>query len=477
MSLTGIIILLVYMVILIYIGYWFSHRQESISDFFVAGRTIPSWAALSAIVATETSAVTFIGAPAQLFAGREDFSFLQIVIGYIIARFILAFFFLPRFFEHEIVTIYQYLGRRFGLPVQKVAGMFFFLTRALAAGVRHFAAAVVIQAMTGLSVFSAIVLTGVISVIYAALGGISAVIWTEVIQFVVMLIGAVVAFFFLLYSIDGGMAEVLSVGAEQGRLVMMHWDWSGNGIWIGILGGFALNLATHGADQDLVQRLLSCKGLRSAQAAIIASGFVVFLQFGFLLFIGLMLFVYYGGLPEEVERANEILPYFAVNDMSPALGALLLAAILSAAMSSTASALNSLSSTSVNDFVMPRLKQELSPRKWVNISRGFTLFWMAVLIVIALISSTLRENILDLALSIPSYAYGSLLAAFLLGIFTRLNDQRAIISGMLVGVLAVTVLALQGVTWTWYVPVGAASSMLMAYIINFVLPESPSTSS
>lgn len=432
---------------------------------------MPVWAALAAIVATETSAVTFIGAPGMLFAENGNFWFLQFALGYIVARFILAMFFLPRFFEKELVTIYQFLGRRFGSTVQKAGGGFFFVTRAMAAGVRHFAAAAVIDAMTGVGVAWAIVLTGVVSVIYTALGGLAAVIWTEVIQFGVMLLGVVIVFIYLCVEVDGGLGAIWAVGMEEGKLALFQWDLTGRGFWAGLLGGFCLNLATHGADQDLMQRLLSCRGLNSARWAIVLSGFVVFVQFAFLMFVGLMLYVFYGGLPEGVARADYVLPHFAVHDMPPVAGALLLAAILSAALSSTASALNSLSSTSVTDFAFPRFGATLSPEQWVTVSRGFTLAWMAVLIVIALLASTFDENILELALSVPSYTYGSLLAAFLLGIFTPIRNQIAVVIGMFVGVLAVIVISRLGLHWTWYVPVGAASSMVAAFVLAAMMPR------
>lgn len=476
MTFTGYAILLVYLAILIAVGVWCARRQTSIQDFFVAGRDMPWWAALAAIVATETSAVTFIGAPAMSFVEGGDFSFLQIVLGYIVSRFVLSFYFLPRFFEHEIVTIYQFLGRRYGSQVQKTSGIFFFITRAMAAGVRHFAAAVVIQAMTGWDVITAIAVTGAIALAYSIMGGLAAVIWTEVIQFVVMMLGGFFVFFYILASVDGGMAAIMQAGAEQGKLAMFHFDFTGKGFFLGLLGGFCLNLASHGADQDLVQRLLSCRSLKSAQGALIASGFVVFLLFGFLLFIGVMLDVFYqSALPEGVNRANEILPFFAVNEMAPAAGAFVLAAILSAAMSSTASALNSLSSTSVTDFVLPAAKQELSQDTLVKISRGFTLFWMVVLIAIAIISSMLQENILDLALSVPSFTFGSLLGAFVLGIFTSLKSQKALIAGMIAGVFAVIPLAAFDFYWTLFVPAGAGTTMLVAYLLDSILPERQET--
>lgn len=469
------IILFLYLAVLIAVGVWCSRRQSSIQDFFVAGRNMPAWAALAAIVATETSAVTFIGAPAQSFVDGGDFWFLQVVMGYILSRFVLSYYFLPKFFEHEIVTIYQFLGRRFGQEVQKTSGIFFFITRAMAAGVRHFAAAVVIQAMTGWDVVTAIIVTGIIAVLYSVMGGLAAVIWTEVIQFAVMMLGGIFVFFYLMNVVPGGLPTIIEYGASANKFDVFHWTFSGKGFLLGLAGGFCLNLASHGADQDLVQRLLSCRSLRSAQWSLILSGGVVFLLFGFLLFVGVMLSRFYeGALPDGVDKANEILPFFAMNEMPPAAGALVLAAILSAAMSSTASALNSLSSTTISDFVLPSLKKELCENcssLLVLLSRTFTVLWMFVLVGIALVSSMMQENILDLALSIPSYTFGSLLAAFVLGIFTPLRNQRAVTIGMVVGVFAVVAVMLLGFHWTAWVPSGAITSIIVALILDALLPK------
>ncbi len=468
MDIIGYIVIALYLLVLIAIGWFCSRKQDSLTDFFLAGRNIPAWAALAAVVATETSAITFIGAPAISFAEGGDLSFLQVVLGYVFARFVLAFVFLPKFFQHEIVTIYQYLGSEFGRRAQRTAGYFFFVTRALAAGVRHYAAALVVSAITDFDLTLAIVITGGFSLVYAWLGGISAVIWTEVFQLIIMLLGAVLALFYLLDVIPGGWQEVVQTGSEAGKFAFFHLDWGTESPYYfiaGMLGGFCLNLASHGADQDLVQRLLSCKGLRSAQSAMILSGFVVFLQFAFFLVIGIMLYAYYGSLPEGLEKNDQILPFFVMENMPSAAAAVVIAAILSAALSSTASALNSLSSTAVTDFIVAVNQEPPSQSTLVNASRWFTIFWTVVLIIIAILAQN-SESILDTGLSIPSYTYGSLLGAFLLGIFTPLRNAPALIIAMIAGVVLVLGLSFNGVHWNWYVPAGAATTLTVAFLFN-----------
>ncbi|NPU97949.1 MAG: sodium/solute symporter [Candidatus Omnitrophica bacterium] len=464
MSLVSLVILMLYFAILIAIGLAFARKQTTLSDFFLAGHAVPAWAALAAVVAAETSAVTFIGAPAQTFQEGGDLSFLQVALGFLIARVVLAVFFLPKFMSQEILTIYAYLGKRFGTRTQKMAGLFFFITRALASGVRHYAASLVISSVFQFDLAAAIVITGVVSLAYSATGGLKAVIWTEVLQLGVMILGGILGAYYAWQLIPGGWETILETGARHAKFAVIHWDWTGGGnysFFMGLLGGTCLGLATHGADQDIVQRLLACQSLPGARKALVGSGIFVLFQFAFFLLLGIMLFTYYGTLPPGLEKTDEIFPYFAAQRMPPVAAGLVIAAILSAALSSTAASLNSLASSTMSDFVLVIWKPVLTPRRQVLLSRAITVFWMGVLVGIAMWASG-SKNILDTGLSIPSYTYGSLLAAFLLGIFTRFRNEYTLMAGMLAGAGAVWAISRCQFHWTWFVPVGALVSMATA---------------
>ena len=216
-----------------------------------------------------------------------------------------------------------------------------------------------------------------------------------------------------------------------------------------------------------MQRLLSCKNLRSARIAIIGSGFFVFLQFAFFLLIGIALFAFYKELPPGLAKNDEIFPYFITHNMNPIAGSIVIAAILSAALSSTASALNALASTAVQDYVAIFYKVRPSDNSLVWLSRGITAVWMVILMGIAFIAKN-SDSILQTGLAIPSITYGSLLAAFLLGIFTGIRKQQAVIAGMFTGLAVVLLLKLDGIHWTWFVPSGTIVSMLTAWIINSI---------
>lgn len=472
---TQLAIIIVYMAILLVVGGWIARRQRTLRDYFLGGRNIPAWAVMLAVVATETSSVTFVGTPSTAYLG--SMVFLQLVLGYILARIILALYFLPAFFREEIYTVYAHLGKRFGSEVQRVAGLFFLVTRALAAGVRHYCAALVLFTVAGWSMELSILAMGGVSLVYTVLGGISAVVWTEVFQMAVMIVGAVAAFVHLLALIPGGWERVADVASEAGKFHMLDFGSPfklSYTFWSGVIGGTFLCLSSHGADQDLVQRLLSCKTLRGAKMAIVCSGFLVLVQFALFLLIGVMLFVFYQNQPPDLAKTDEVFPHFIQTQFSPVLGGLVIAAIFAAAMSSTASALNSLSSTTITDFVRPLLGGHSDERRDLRFSRWVTVGWCIILMAIAYGASD-SENILETGLKVATYTYGSLLGAFLLAIFTPIRSQRAVTLGMCAGAIVVfTVYWLfqEYVYWPWYIPLAVLVTGVVAYLWTCFQPQS-----
>ena len=508
-GLTGISLLGVYMAFMIGCGIYFARRQRGLSDFFLGGRSIPAWAVLLAIVATETSSVTFVGTPSMSFWG--DCSFLQLVFGYCVARVILALRFIPLFLTGELFTIYQHLGKAYGPGVQRLAGVLFFVTKALAAGVRHYCAALVLQIVTGWHPVVSIVVMGLVSLIYTGLGGLSAVVWTEVVQMIIMLSGAVVALIVMVLSLPS-LSDAIAYAAEAGRFHLFNLGSPfalNYNLWNGLIGGTFLCLASHGADQDLVQRLLACKSERGAKFAMVSSGALVLVQFALFLFIGAMLFSYHAGqhesvafqpsdsaAPEQVivyedspvhpetatgtlmfESRDGVFPHFIVSRLSPLVAAFVIAAIFAAAMSSTASALNSLASTTMTDFVQPLRKREVSERADLVLSRILTCVWCVVIMVVAFLSMG-SKGILETALAVASFTFGSLLGAFLLAVFTRCRHAAGTAVGMLLGVLVAIVLAFvldEVVHWTWRIPIAASITVASGFVGAMIAPEPPQT--
>src|SRR5215510_16010732 len=266
-----------YLLAITLFGSWFAKFQKTTRDYLLADRSVPWWAICFTVVATETSTLSFIGVPAQAYAG--NLAFLQLALGYIVGRVIVSALFIPAYFRGELVTSYELLNRRFGPEVKTVASAIFLITRSLADGIRLFATALVIAVVTGVPVTWTVVLLGTAMIIYTVRGGAAAVIWTDVVQMFVYLAGAGVVFYALLHQIPGGWPTVVDAGRAAGKFTL--WNLSTDPkttytLWAGLVGGVALTLATHGTDQFLVQRLLAGRSAREAGLGLVLSGVIVF---------------------------------------------------------------------------------------------------------------------------------------------------------------------------------------------------------
>ena len=452
-------------------------------------------------MATETSTVTFISVPG--FAYGADLTFLQLVVGYLIGRIAVSILFIPAYFRGDLLTVYQLLGRRFGSGVRRLTAAIFLVTRSLADGFRLFATGLLLVALLTLPtkeqatftwvpwldpadtlLAASVLVLGIVTAVYTYLGGMSAVIWNDVIQLSIYLVGAMLAAVILLDRIPGGWAEVMQVGSAAGkfRLIDFTWDLTQDyTLWSGVVGGAFLTTATHGTDQLLVQRYLCGRSARQAATALLVSGAVIFVQFLLFLFIGTMLYVYYtGDAAAEVAaftvngrvQTDRIFPTFIVSQLPVGVMGLVVAAIFAAAMSTLSSSLNSSSAAAVTDFYIPMTGRSRSDGHYLAVSRELTAVWGAVQIAVALAAIELSGRVVDEVLGIASFTNGMILGIFLLGTLTRSVRQRAAFVG--VGAGALTMLAvwmLTGVSWQWYVVVGSGATFAAGWLASLVIAE------
>ena len=457
------------------LGSYFRRRQRTLRDYFLGGRTTPTWALALSLVATETSTLTIIGTPALAY--RSNLAFLQLVFGYIVARFVISFLLLPEYFSGDLFTAYQYIERRFGTATKKLAAGLFMVTRGLAEGVRVFATSLVVSAVLGTDTLGSIlVLTGV-TLFYTFQGGMQAVIWTDVAQFFLYIAGGLVVLWQLLAMTPGGWEQVSQLAAAKFTVLDFDFAWNKDyTFWAGLLGGTFLTMASHGTDQLLVQRLLAARSLRQSQVALIASGFIVLAQFVLFLVIGVLLYVFYQHHPPAAPftQNDQVLPYFMVTHLPAGLAGLFVAAVLAAAMSTSSATLNSLAASTVVDFLpgQPDERLRLARSRWV------TLVWGVVMIGLAWWAQFWEKSVLEKGLTIASVTYGAMLGIFLLGRLTTTANPRGTTVGMAVGlttILYVQFYQSQSVAWTWFVLIGTVTTFAAGYVASRILParESP----
>jgi SSS family solute:Na+ symporter len=464
-------IILLYLVGITLFGAHFRRGQQTLRDYFLGGRTAPWWAIACSIVATETSTLTIIGTPAIAYAG--NLGFLQLVLGYLVARVILCVVLIPQYFQGEFYTAYQLLEKRFGKRMKSAAAIVFMGTRALAEGVRISAIGKVVSVAFGTGDRWSIAIVAALTLVYTLEGGMRAVIWTDVAQFALYLTGSVASFFLLLHKIPGGWPEVTSVAAMAGgKLRIFDFAFSltrGYTFWSGLIGGTFLTMASHGTDQTMVQRLLAARNEWDSKKALLASGVIVFVQFALFLVLGVMLFVYAQHtllpVPSDTDR---IFPEFIVRDMPVGLAGIVLASIFAMAMSNASGSLNSLASSSIIDIGGNR--PGASATRQLARSRQMTLIWGVVLGLLGLVH---WGGVLEAGLTIASVTYGGMLGVFLLGTWNRRANETGALIGFATGIATmVAVKFWTPLAFTWYVLVGTLVTFAVGSIASLTMPAS-----
>ncbi|HSJ14577.1 MAG TPA: sodium:solute symporter [Longimicrobiales bacterium] len=465
-----VVVLVAYTAGVLALGLWLGGRQRGARDYFLAGRGLPWWAICFSIVATETSALTFISVPATAYAA--DLWFLQLGAGYLLGRIVVAALLLPRYFAGELVTAYQLLGQRFGAATRRFAANLFMVTRALADSVRIFAAAIPIALITGLEYWQSILLAGAVTLLYTYYGGLRAVIWVDVAQFFLYLVGGVAALTVLGRAVPGGWAGILELAAAQDKLRIVHPEGGfGSARWVltGLVGGGFLSMASHGVDHLIVQRLLAAPSLRAARLALVASGVVVLVQFALFLLVGVGLYAFYQGRAFAV--TDEVFPRFILEGLPPGLSGLIVAGILAAMMSTVSSSLNSLASAATHDLYAPLRGRAGDEAHLLIVGRRLTLAWAIVLIGGALLFQYLQRGtpVVVIALQIASFTYGGLLGAFLLGVLDARTRQPDALLGMGAAIAAMATLwavqqfgpAAPVVDGLWFAAIGSMITLLV----------------
>ncbi|HEX7830283.1 MAG TPA: hypothetical protein VF787_11535, partial [Thermoanaerobaculia bacterium] len=363
-------------------------------------------------------------------------------------------------FRGELVTVYELLQTRFGAPVKKLAASLFIVMRTIADGVRLLLTAyVVVAVLKHVDVSTSIIALGVVMIVFTFIGGIEAIVWIEVAQLVIYIGGAIAAAFVLMN--DVGLEHAIAVGSAAGKFRLFDFSLDLTKtftFWSGLIGGTFLTLSTHGTDQYMVQRYLCTDRPRSAAKAVIVSGAVVLAQFAAFLFIGVLLFTFYGANP-PVTASDQIFPHFIANHLPVGLSGLVVAAILAAAMSSS---LNSIAATFVADLLKPR-----DDAHAMRLSRIVTVVAGVAQIAVGVAMQHSARSALNIALAVASLINGPILGVFFLGSTKRAGTAAALI-GMSAGLVAVGIVAFATkVAWPWYAVVGSLTTFGVGSLASF----------
>ena len=394
------------------------------------------------IVATETSVLTFISIPG--IAYRGDWTFLQLAFGYIFGRILVSFLLIPLFFKHGVTSIYELLEKKFNVVIQRVASLTFLCTRIFADAVRFAAIAIIVQSITNLPITFSIIIVALVTFIYTVLGGLKTIINIDAFQFFIYIISALICIVSLFIYIDLPIKNVMSELNSLNKFKLL--DFSGDFLknpftfFSAFLGGTMLSFASHGADYMMVQRVLATKNIKSAKKAMIGSGIFVFFQFTLFLFIGSLIYIASSGL---MIKKDQEMSYVILNILPIGFKGIVLAGVLSAAMSTLSSSINSLSSSLIKDW-LPNLNS-------VKSSRLVSFFWTIVLVFTALIFQNSNDAFVIVGLKIASFTYGSLLSFFILTKLKYKFNTVVILTGYLSGILTVFYFVKHNISWTFYI--------------------------
>ncbi|MEE3368926.1 MAG: sodium:solute symporter [Planctomycetota bacterium] len=478
------VIVIAYLGAAVLFGMWIGRGQRDLSGYLLGGRDLPWWAILGSIVATETSTATFLSVPGIAFAAGGDLRFLQLAMGYIGGRVVVSLVLLPHYFRGNLFTAYEVLEQRFGGATKQTSSLLFLVARNLGDGLRLFLAGIALEKVLGVDLHVCIVLIGLVTIGYTFFGGMKAVVWSDCIQFVVYIIGGLVAGVILIRALPGGWQEFTSFAQETGRLRIFDLRLQSTAdfhiltepftFWSGLFGGAVLTLGTHGTDQMMVQRYLCARSQPDAARALVLSGVVVLLQFTLFLLLGVGLACFYAQVSPETtfDRNDEVFATFIVEHLPVGLIGITLAAVFAAAMSTLSSSLNSSATAVLNDLYLPRVGSDLSAGQLLNTSRRFTILFGLLQIGIGIGASYLSDSVVSNALAIAGFTAGILLGVFGLGVLTRRVNQTGAFAGMVTGVVVLTIVKfMTPVAWPWYAIIGAIATYGTGLLYSLFDPQ------
>lgn len=451
------------------LGAILGRRVTTAREYHLGTSTTPWWAIGISVAATYVSALSFLGAPAWAYS--EGISALAIHLNYPLVIFAVITLFLPFFYNSGVASIYEYQERRFGPAARVVMSAIFLLTQALTTGAILYATALVLQFVTGIGIFPSVMLITVVALIYTALGGMLAVIWTDVFQGIVLVIGAVVIAAVLLANMPAPLGEVLAGLKEQGRLNVAITDLDvtrPTTIWSGVLAMTLFHITVYGANQMMVQRTLGAKTIGSAKKSYLFMGYAAVPIYFLFFFVGVLCYAFYRG--QTFEDPNQIILIFAAQAGIPGLVGILTAAVLAASMSTLSSAFNSLATVSMVDFWQRFVRRDLDDAAALRTTRWFTVGWGVLIVFPAMLYAGSQGSILETLSKVGSFFVGAKLGMYALGFFSKHTTEKGLLVGVVAGFAALWYVATStDIAWPWYCAIGGGVNMLVGWLASLLL--------
>lgn len=470
MSKFGIInwaVLVFYFIFMIWFGIHVGKKNSDTNEYFMGGRRIPWWAIGFSVIATQTSAVSFIGMPGWGYT--SGLSRITFTIAFPLVAIILMMTVVPFFYNTRVVSIYEYLEKRFGRKSRVIGAFMFLISRGLTTGLVLYAPALALSVITGMDRTVAITIMSIIAIVYTLFGGIAAVVWTDVIQMVIVWIGVILAILIPINTIDGGIGAIIGNAVSNNFFEGFQFSLdltNSFSFWGGLLGAGFLFLAYLGTDQSQIQRVLTAKSTRESKMSIAVAGFVVPIQTFLFLIAGICLFSLFGG--KSFEKSDLVMLTFIAEYLPVGIGGLVTAGIFAAGMSSVDSALNSLATVSVRDFYVMYFNKNATDEQCLKMSRVFTLFWGIFAMGFAYVAGNLG-NLLDVSNILGPLFYGAILGGFSLAILTKKGNEIGCIAAMLTGLISGVFLAYNtNIGSLWWSFISTVLAFAVGYIVSLL---------
>ena len=489
-------ILVLYVLASVTVGLWFVRGQTSVEGYYLAERSAPWWVVAISIVSSDTSAISFLGCAAVVFTG--DLQLFTSTLSLPLAALFTSLVFVPVLARHKVFTVYEYLERRFNLSVRTVASALFLLMRGTHLAVALFAASLVLAQVMGFPLWMSLLILGGLTTLYTMLGGMKAVLWTDVIQFFVLIGGLIAVLVGVALAFDWNLAAIWKLASHPApagapwlngqpdspshtRWFDFHLGFYELNFWAILISGFFQSVGSYGSDQVLVQRYLAA-GSRRQMVVSLIGGSLLTMPMNLLMFIsGVFLIAYYGHFLGDPGHAwvagltdpNRVMAHYITHGLPGTLGAIVIAALFAATMSSFSAGLNSLSTATYVDFIVRFGKKQKTERQGVFGAKIVTGLWgVAIMLGAILIGG--KDTIFAILAKVMGPFAGPLLGIFLLGILSPRSNSRGVIAGAVIG--AATTLYVTyctGIHWLWYYIVGTVAGMIAGYILSLAWPERP----